>query len=70
MEKTSLERSHSVKSNFKLTLICLFFTVTLNASIMLFALKDKMPKHLWGILCAVFAVLNLINLALFSVFKR
>lgn len=67
--KTSLERSHSKSSNFKLTLICFFLSLAVIVLWIGIALI-KSYKPMGSILIAVGAVFTLINLFFVSKFTR
>ena len=69
-EKTSLEKSHSFKSNFVLTFICLMISVSFSGLFVIFALKDKISSPLNYIILGIFGGLFVLNTILLSRFKR
>jgi len=69
-EKTSLEKSHSIFSNFKLTLMCLLATISLNGLVITLALASSLEKGVSLLLFIAFGSLTVLSLLLFSIFKR
>ena len=69
-EKTSLEKSHSGWSNFKLTLLSVLTSLFSSAFWMILALKDKLETPLFIGLLIGSGVLTAIGLLLFNAFKR
>ncbi len=72
MAKTSLQRSHSVASNFKLTLICLLLAISLSAVWFgIILINHPSVDIVIGIVVtAVSAVVALISFLLLSKFTR
>ncbi len=67
-EQESLKKSHSIWSNSKLTVLCLFSSTVLQLGVVAAALIEKIDFMLYvGI---GFGVLFILSLLLFSAFKR
>ena len=72
MNNTSLKKSHSVYSNFKLTLLCIITTITVTllwVLIGIIASNILTGSYLYSILGIISACV-LVELVLFSRFKR
>lgn len=71
-DKESLKRSHSVWSNFKLTLLCLFAVIAFSALWVGLAFfgREDFSKAISIIMMVSGAVATLLSLALFHLFKR
>lgn len=71
MAKTSLEKSHSKWSNFKLTMLCTLASLFSFAFWLVLAMRDKIAKdYVFYILIAACALLVILFMSLFSKFKR
>ena len=69
MAKTSLEKSHSKASNFKLTMICLLAAISLSLIFVGIAIINKY-KNLGIILAAAGGVMTILSYLLISRFTR
>ena len=69
-EKTSLEKSHSVFSNFKLTLLCLLAAVAVGALFAGLGLVRVLPAPVGVLLLSGGGVLTLLCFALLQRFRR
>ncbi|MBQ7152599.1 MAG: hypothetical protein IJR83_01515 [Clostridia bacterium] len=69
-QKTSLEKSHSKWSNFKLTLLSVLTSLFVTCFWVTLALKDKLDTTIFTVALIVSGVLTAFGLALFNAFKR
>lgn len=70
MEKTSLEKSHSKWSNFKLTIVCLFLTISVSAIWSAIVFIKYIPFNIAVIILGVATVVLFFNIFLLVKFKR
>ena len=68
--KTSLQKSHSKWSNFKLTLLCLLTSVSVSVFWGALAMNQRMESGLFYGLLIGSGVLTILCLLLLSLFKR
>ena len=69
-QKTSLEKSHSAWSNFKLTLLCVLTVISVTAFWGTLALADRLPLPLTILLSALSLGLTAICVIAFNKFHR
>lgn len=69
-EKTSLEKSHSAWSNFKLTFVSLITSLIVSLIWILIAFKKYLEFKVFVILLVISGFLLLINLLCIKAFKR
>ena len=69
-KKTSLEKSHSVFSNLKLTLLCLLTAVAVGAFWVGLGMLQVLPAPMGVLLLAGGGVLSLLCFALLQRFRR
>ena len=70
MGKSSLQKSHSVTSNFKLTLLCFFLTLFSNAIFFGIVLLKYVDKTFGIITISISTLLTLLSIFLLSRFTR
>ena len=72
MNNTSLKKSHSVYSNFKLTLLCIITTITVSLLLVLIGIiaSNILTGSYLYIILGIISACVLVELVLFSRFKR
>lgn len=70
MEKTSLERSHSKWSNFKLTILCLSITISVSAIWAIFTFIKFIKIDILLLALLIFVIILMLNIILLAKFKR
>ena len=72
MNNTSLKKSHSVYSNFKLTLLCIITTITVTLLWVLIGIiaSNILTGSYVDIILGIISACVLVELVLFSRFKR
>ncbi len=68
--KTSLEKSHSKFSNFKLTMLAMFELISFQGFWLTLALKNHLSNPLFGILFCTLILIFVISLIMMRKFKR